>query len=96
MSTQTVFRLSSRDGFDGLQVFKEPIPSVDKYEVLIRVRSVALNYRDIAIATSTYLLPIKDQVVPCSDVAGEVAHVDNLRDCTENAQLSRRASWCYP
>lgn len=78
MSSQTVFRLASRDGFDGLQAFTEPIPTVDKYEVLVKVRSVALNYRDVAIATSTCPLPVKDQVIPCSDMAGEVAKVGGL------------------
>lgn len=75
MSTQTVFRWTSRNGFDGLQAFPEPIPSADKHEVLVKIRSVALNYRDIAIATSAYPLPVKDRVVPCSDMAGEVVQV---------------------
>jgi hypothetical protein len=35
------------------------------------VRSVALNQRDVAIATSTYPLPVKYQVIPCSDMASE-------------------------
>jgi NADPH:quinone reductase-like Zn-dependent oxidoreductase len=78
MSSQTVFRLTLRDGFDGLQAFKEPIPTVGKYEVLVKVRSDALNYRDVAIATSIYPLPVKDQVIPCSDMAGEVAQVGDL------------------
>jgi NADPH:quinone reductase-like Zn-dependent oxidoreductase len=78
MPSQTVFRLTSRDCFDGLEAFKEPIPSVGKYEVLVRVRSVSLNYRDVAIATSTYPLPVKDQVIPCSDMAGEVAQVGDF------------------
>lgn len=75
MSSQTVFRLTSRNGFQGLQAFKEPIPTAGKHEVIVKVRSVALNYRDIAIATSTYPLPVKDAVVPCSDMAGEIVEV---------------------
>ncbi|KAI9833932.1 MAG: hypothetical protein M1819_003441 [Sarea resinae] len=78
MSLQTVFRLTTRDGFDGLQAFTEPVPTIGKDEVLIKVRSVALNYRDIAIATSTYPLPVKDNVIPCSDMAGTVAQVGPL------------------
>ncbi|RDW64678.1 hypothetical protein BP6252_10329 [Coleophoma cylindrospora] len=78
MSSQTVFRLVSRNGFDGLQEFKEPIPTADKYEVVVKVRSVALNYRDVAIATSKYPLPVKEQVIPCSDMAGEVWQVGEL------------------
>ncbi|KPM42708.1 hypothetical protein AK830_g3871 [Neonectria ditissima] len=78
MASHTVFRLTSRDGFDGLQAFQEPIPTIGKYEVLVKVRSVALNYRDVAIANSTYPVFVKDQVVPCSDMAGEVTQVGDL------------------
>lgn len=46
-----------------------------KGEILIKIRSVGLNYRDIAIATSTYPIAVKDQVIPCSDMSGEVAQV---------------------
>jgi NADPH:quinone reductase-like Zn-dependent oxidoreductase len=75
MPTQTVYRLVSQAGFDGLQSFQEPVPSTGKYEVLVRVRSVALNFRDIAIATGNFPLPVKDNVVPCSDMAGDVVQV---------------------
>ncbi len=78
MPSQTVFRLTSRNYFDDLQMFKEPIPSPDKYELLIKVRSVSLNYRDILIATSSYSLPVKEQVIPCSDMSGEVVKVGEL------------------
>lgn len=78
MSSQTVFRFTSRDGFEGLQEFKEPIPTVGKYEVLVKVRSVAINFRDIAIAKSAYPLPVKDHVIPCSDMAGEIVQVRNV------------------
>jgi NADPH:quinone reductase-like Zn-dependent oxidoreductase len=78
MSSQTVFRLTSRDGFDSLQSFIKPIPVIDRHEVLIKVCSVALNYRDIAIATSTYPLSVKDNVIPCSDMAGEVVQIGEL------------------
>ncbi|KAK5054475.1 hypothetical protein LTR84_001366 [Exophiala bonariae] len=75
MSLQTVYRLTSRTGFDGLKSFREPVPSANKHEILVKVRSVALNFRDIAIATGTYPVPVKDHVVPCSDMAGEVVQV---------------------
>jgi NADPH:quinone reductase-like Zn-dependent oxidoreductase len=58
----------------------EPIPVIDKHEVLIKVRSVALNYRDIAIATSTYPLSVKNNVIPCSDMAGEVVQIGDLTE----------------
>jgi NADPH:quinone reductase-like Zn-dependent oxidoreductase len=75
--TQTVFRLTSRNGFDGLQALKEPVPTIGDYEVLVKIRSVSINYRDIAIANDTYPLMVKDQVIPCSDMAGEVVEVSS-------------------
>ena len=41
-------------------------------EVLIRVRAVSLNYRDLMIARGQYMRPLKEGIIPCSDGAGEV------------------------
>lgn len=75
MSSQTVFRLAHRNGFSGFQPRSEPIPEIESHELLIKVRSVALNFRDVAISTSKYPFPVKDDVVPCSDAMGEVHQV---------------------
>lgn len=78
MSTHTVYRLTSRTagtGFDGLQACQEPLPSAGKHEVLVKIRSVALNFRDIAIAKGMFPLPVKDNIIPCSDMAGEIIQV---------------------
>lgn len=77
---QTVFRLTAYDGFENLQPFREPIPKPSVGEVLVKVRSVALNYRDVAIARSTYPIPTKDNVIPCCDMAGEVAALGPTTD----------------
>ncbi|TVY87135.1 Zinc-type alcohol dehydrogenase-like protein [Lachnellula willkommii] len=78
MSSQTVFRFTVRNGVDNIQAFKEPIPMAGQYELLIKVRSVALNQRDVHIATDTYPLPVEEGVIPGSDMAGEVAQVGDL------------------
>lgn len=75
MSTQTVLRLTARDTWEKLAEFQESIPSASKHEVLVRIRSVALNFRDVAISTGKYPFPVKDQVVPASDAAGDVVEV---------------------
>ncbi|GKZ32398.1 hypothetical protein AbraIFM66950_001764 [Aspergillus brasiliensis] len=75
MSQQTVLRLSARDHWNKLAQHQEAIPSAGKHEVLIKVRSIALNFRDIAIATGKYPFPVKDQVVPGSDAAGDIVEV---------------------
>ncbi|OJJ98089.1 hypothetical protein ASPACDRAFT_123057 [Aspergillus aculeatus ATCC 16872] len=74
--SQTVIRLDGeRTSVRNLKAFQEPIPSPSKHEVLIRVHSVSLNFRDIAVATSQYPFPVKERVVPCSDAAGTVVQV---------------------
>jgi NADPH:quinone reductase-like Zn-dependent oxidoreductase len=74
--SQTVIRINgSRDSVRNLKAFKEEIAEPTKYEVLVRVHGVSLNYRDIAIATSLYPFPVKDNVIPCSDAAGVIVKV---------------------
>ncbi|PYH97536.1 NAD(P)-binding protein [Aspergillus ellipticus CBS 707.79] len=76
MLRQTVIRIpGERNSIRNLKAFKESIPVPSKHEVLIKVHSVSLNYRDIGVATSGYPFPVKDNVVPCSDAAGIVAEV---------------------
>lgn len=75
MATHTTLRLTSRDSWQQLAALQEPRPTAGKHEVLIKVRSVALNFRDIAIATSKYPFKVKDQVVPGSDAAGDIVTV---------------------
>ncbi|KAI1171664.1 GroES-like protein [Nemania sp. FL0916] len=75
-TTQTVFRwTSSSSGLDGLQPFLEPVPSPGAGEVLVKVRGMALNYKDVAIKHATYPFKIKDDLIPCSDMAGEVVAI---------------------
>ncbi|KAK2755938.1 hypothetical protein FQN54_005734 [Arachnomyces sp. PD_36] len=74
--SQTVIRLDKeRTSVRNLKAYKEDIPKPTKYEVLMKVHGVSLNYRDIAIATSVYPFPVKDNVIPCSDAAGVVVEV---------------------
>jgi NADPH:quinone reductase-like Zn-dependent oxidoreductase len=75
MTTQTVLRLTKPGSFQGYETLQEPIPQIDQHELLIKVRSVALNFRDAAIATKIYPFPVKDNVIPGSDAMGEVVKV---------------------
>lgn len=74
-STHTVFRLVHRNGFDGLQALTESILEPGRHELLIKVRTVAFNYRGAAIARSQYPFSVKDNVTTCSDAMGEVVEV---------------------
>lgn len=80
MSSHVVFRLQERGSHHNLKQLEEPIPVIDKHEVLIKIRGISLNYRDIGIADGSYPFPVKEQVVPCSDAAGEVVEVGSSID----------------
>lgn len=75
MSSHTVYRLTSQSSFEGIEAFQETIPVASNYEILVKIRSVALNFRDIAISKGFYPFSVKGNVVPCSDMAGEVVQV---------------------
>ncbi|KAM3072034.1 hypothetical protein ACMFMG_008496 [Clarireedia jacksonii] len=75
MSTQKVFRLQPGDSHHSIKQHSEMIPTINSHEVLIKIRAISLNYRDLLIANGTYPFPVKDQVIPCSDAAGEIVQV---------------------
>ena len=50
----------------------EIIPSLRPNDVLIKIRAVSLNYRDVGMLHGKYPVPVKDQGIPASDCAGEV------------------------
>jgi NADPH:quinone reductase-like Zn-dependent oxidoreductase len=71
----TLYRLGDEPGYRTIQQFAEPIGIPGPYEILVRIKAIALNYRDIAIASRTYPFDIKKNVIPCSDAAGIVAGI---------------------
>ncbi|OWZ12333.1 NAD(P)-binding Rossmann-fold containing protein [Phytophthora megakarya] len=75
MSSHVAFRHGERTSHHNLRVVSEPKPTITPNEVLVQIRGVALNFRDVAVADSTYPFPVKDSVVPCSDGAGVVVEV---------------------
>ncbi|KEY70142.1 hypothetical protein S7711_03376 [Stachybotrys chartarum IBT 7711] len=94
--SHTVFRLPSQTGIQAIQVHVEPIPSPSPTEVLVRVRSVALNYRDIAICTGAYPLPVTPNVILGSDMAGEVVQVGaKVDDVAVGDKVTTPASFAF-
>ncbi|ETS86112.1 hypothetical protein PFICI_04137 [Pestalotiopsis fici W106-1] len=75
MPTQKVFRLPQRKSIHDLVVVDEPVPEPSEDQVVVKVRSVALNFRDVAIATGQYQFNVKENPVPGSDIAGDVVAV---------------------
>ncbi|MDT7719248.1 MAG: hypothetical protein QOE94_259 [Mycobacterium sp.] len=70
-----VYRFDNYGGLDGLHLHDEPVPSSQRGEVLLRIKAVSLNYRDIAIPLGRYVRDAKPGLVPCSDAAAEVVEV---------------------
>jgi NADPH:quinone reductase-like Zn-dependent oxidoreductase len=60
---------------DGLRRSERPEPKPGPFDVAVRMRAVALNYRDHAIITGRYRYNLDHDTIPLSDGAGEVVAV---------------------
>src|SRR5690554_5846433 len=71
-----LYRLMGAPGPGRLALAEAEQPTPGPNEVLVRVRAVSLNYRDLMVFDGRYALgPVREGLVPCSDGAGEVAAV---------------------
>src|SRR5438045_3698410 len=62
-------------GLDRLALTDRPDPKPGPGQVLVQVRAVSLNYRDLLVARGQYNPRMPLPRVPCSDAAGEVVSV---------------------
>ena len=62
-------------GIEGLAKVDRPQPKPGHRQVLVKVAACSLNYRDLGIVRGTYRMPVRDNIVPLSDGAGEVVEV---------------------
>jgi NADPH:quinone reductase-like Zn-dependent oxidoreductase len=62
-------------GIDALVKVERPDPKPAYRQVLVKVAACSLNFRDLGIARGTYRVPVRDNMVPLSDGAGEVVEV---------------------
>lgn len=63
------------DGRSKLELSNAPVPQPGRLQVVIKVHAASLNFRDMAVLKGQYPAPIKENVVPLSDGAGEVVQV---------------------
>jgi NADPH:quinone reductase-like Zn-dependent oxidoreductase len=71
--TSTALRLHGEHSIDALTYDTVAVPPPARGEVLVAIKAVSLNYRDLLIATNTYGFGLsKAPVVLASDGAGEV------------------------
>ncbi|WP_412540256.1 NAD(P)-dependent alcohol dehydrogenase [Longispora sp. K20-0274] len=69
------YYLDGLGSFEGIVARDAPEPTPGPTGIVVRVRAVALNRRDVAIVNGTYPLPSVPGVIPVSDGAGEVVAV---------------------
>ena len=65
----------NRFGIDELKMAERPDPAPGPGEVLVNVRAVSLNFRDLMVVKGNYNPKLRMPMVPCSDAAGEVTAV---------------------
>ena len=63
------FKISS------LRLAERETPTPKHGEIMVKISSASLNYRDLAILDQSYMPNLKLPYVPCSDCAGEVVEV---------------------
>jgi NADPH:quinone reductase-like Zn-dependent oxidoreductase len=62
-------------GLDSLEFVERPTPTPGPGEVLVGVRAISLNYRDLLVVRGQYNPHMHLPRIPCSDGAGEVVAV---------------------
>jgi NADPH:quinone reductase-like Zn-dependent oxidoreductase len=60
------------DGIDALRAVEQPVPTPGPGQVLMRVRAISVNYRDLLVIGGVGSWAPTDDVVPISDGAGEI------------------------
>ena len=62
-------------GIDALVKVDRPLPKPLHRQVLVKVIACSLNFRDLGIVRGTYRAPVRENLIPLSDGAGEVVEV---------------------
>jgi len=69
------YELPKRTSIDNLTLVERDVPKPGPRQALVRVKACSLNFRDLAILLGTYRAPVRNNVIPLSDGAGEVVEV---------------------
>lgn len=82
-STVRSYHVSSGDGINGLSLRTHQPRTPGDGEVAVAVHATSLSFRELLVVRGTYVLPVKADVIPISDGAGEVIavgpHVQRVR-----------------
>ncbi|WP_433256734.1 zinc-dependent alcohol dehydrogenase family protein [Streptosporangium sp. CA-135522] len=69
------YHVNSGAGIDGLSIKEHDAPVPGPGQVLVAVRATSLSFRELMVLRGDYVLPVKADVVPVSDGAGDVVAV---------------------
>jgi NADPH:quinone reductase-like Zn-dependent oxidoreductase len=59
-------------GIEALVKVERPDPKPAYRQVLVKVKACSLNFRDLGIVRGSYRMPVREDLIPLSDGAGEV------------------------
>ncbi len=62
-------------GVEKLEFVDRPMPEPGPGQVVVKIHSISLNFRDLLMAKGLYNPKLKLPRIPCSDGAGEVTAV---------------------
>jgi len=62
-------------GIESVVQVERPDPKPGHRQVLVKVKACSLNFRDLGIVRGSYRVPVRENVIPLSDGAGEVVEV---------------------
>jgi len=62
-------------GIESVVQVERSDPKPGHRQVLVKVKACSLNFRDLGIVRGTYRMPVRENVIPLSDGAGEVVEV---------------------
>jgi NADPH:quinone reductase-like Zn-dependent oxidoreductase len=62
-------------GIEALAQVERPDPKPGHRQVLVKVGACSLNFRDLGIVRGSYRMPVRDNIIPLSDGAGEVIEI---------------------
>ena len=66
------FEIQNSFSLDSLKLIERPDPSPGYGQVLIKLRAVSLNYRDLMVVKGLYNPNLPLPLIPCSDGVGEI------------------------
>src|ERR1700751_5910941 len=62
-------------GIEALVQVDRPDPKPAYRQGLVKIKAGSLNFRDLAIARGSYRVPVRENLIPLSDGAGEVIEI---------------------